>query len=165
MRPKRRHGPADPHDPTTWLNRTEVGRQIKLSHDGVRYLETNGTFHPRFVEGMWRFDPLEIDRYVKARAAKLINHEQNADYTRGEIAAHAFSLFGKGCTRREVVLKLKIEPDYAQRLWEQYQPETFEQAAAIKATQEEDANREHQRVERAKQLKTMLEQLGNKGTK
>ena len=146
-------------DPSTWYSRNEVAILIKHTIDGVRYLQKNGTFHPQHIDGIWRFDPQEIDRYLKARAATLLSNDQNVIYKKGELASAAFAMFKRGCTRRDVVLRLKIEPDVAQRLWEQYQPETFEEAAAVKLRETQTENEQKEREARRKRVKELIDKF------
>ena len=163
-RPRKTRLPPDHNDKATWYRRAEVAKLLQITREGVRHHEQSGKLNPVLVGGEWRFDPLEIDRYVKARAARLLDNTQNRELKRGEIAAHAFAMLEKGATRREVVLKLKIEPEYAQRLWRQYQPETFEQAERKRTEAEEQEQKDQERKDRVARTREILGRLNGAST-
>lgn len=160
-RPARRLLAPDHNNRASWYTRGEVAKLIGLTLQGVRYLHETGVFHAwKDAHGEWRLDPAEVDRYLKARADRLLKRKGERARAAGEIAAAAFAMFDQGRTRREVVTTLKLEPEQAQRLWEQWQPETFEEAQRLQqAAAAKRAGREEQRTrkERFGRLRELLE--------
>jgi len=85
--------------------RAEVARRLGKSIGAVRYLEGKALHPQRDAEGVWRFDPSEIEALAPGPTIEL---------SPGKLAARACQLFRDGKTIVDVVIALEQPFDVVQ---------------------------------------------------
>jgi hypothetical protein len=97
-----------PTDKVVGLTRAGAAALLRVSSSTVRRLEERGVLHPRVVDGVHFFDPVEIHRARAERAS--------CAPTDGEAAALAFELLDQGAGLREIVKRCRVTPERARVL-------------------------------------------------
>ncbi len=116
--PKRTEtAPADMRQFGEGLTRAVVARQLGKSVGAVRFYEGKALHPQRDVDGIWRFDPTEVE----ALASKVRETERMktpaAELTPGKLAAQACRLFRDGKSVVDVVIALEQPFDVVQPLY------------------------------------------------
>jgi hypothetical protein len=131
-RPRKSDVPAGKN----FLTRREVQRELGISHSGVRAAEDRGDLKPRFVRGLWRFDPAEVAAHAAVRRRL---HEA---ITPGAVCAKCFALFREGKSLADVVIELQVTPDLVRKWKRDYDADyrdPIEPRIVIERDDEEDA--------------------------
>ena len=157
VRPAKRGRIApDPMEPSTWHTRGEVAEILGVHRSTVARHEALGRLHALLDDrGVHRFSPGEVRALLHSPRRK--SKQRDPARPLGEIEADVFAMLSQGFTRREVVLRLRITSDDAQRYWEKWNCETFEEAARIERQraqqQQRDAMAQKLREEEERQRK------------
>lgn len=159
VRPFRRGRIApDPVDPTTWYTRTEVGRILGVSSVTIANYEKRKRLHPTIdARGVHRFDPAEVRTLL---THPIRNKRDHAPIRHpGELEACVYSMLSQGFNRREIVLRLMITSDDADKYYEKWKCETFEDAAMLARVKREAAMKLQEENERQKLARERREQF------
>jgi hypothetical protein len=97
--------------------RAAVARRLGRSIGAVRFQEGK-TLHPwQDGEGVWRFDPAEVDALASKIQASAKIDTQAIEPSRGKLAANACQLFREGKTVVDVVIALEQPFEVVQPLY------------------------------------------------
>ena len=107
-RPPDERGGATPTGEVVGLTRAGAAALLRVSSSTVRRLEERGVLHPRVIDGVHFFDPLDIHRARTARTSTAP--------TDGEAAALAFELLDQGVGPRDIVKRCRVTPERARAL-------------------------------------------------
>ena len=118
---------VDPVDTSTWLTRSQASDLLHVSDRTLKDWEQDGTLHPQradrvLTDGRHRevvvYDPRELAAISARRVLRTRVAGQSGD---GEISARAFEAYEDGVTCAGVVVKLRITPERAQELYDQWE--------------------------------------------
>jgi hypothetical protein len=106
------------------MTRAVVARRLGKSIGAVRFHEGK-ELHPRQdAEGVWRFDPAEVEALVAKVHASQRTKAPAAELTPGKLAARACELFRDGKTVVDVVIALEQPFEVVQSLYRAYLEDT-----------------------------------------
>lgn len=97
---------------TAGLTRSQVAERLGVAVATVRRLEGK-RLHPRRVDGVWLFDPLEVAEVANERGTVV---GQAKPSSAGALAAAVFKLLDLGRTFREIVQLTESPPDVVREL-------------------------------------------------
>lgn len=102
-----------------YMTRGEVARLLNVSVASIRRLESKELFPKTDKRGVRRFDPSEVAEYARRRSIKTSAESMRAN--QGAFEAKAMDLFAAGKSPLDVVRKLRMSCEEANRLWDFYQ--------------------------------------------
>ena len=111
-------GDGSPAGTVDWITRGEVAELMHVSVATVRRLQASELHPRRSPEGVYLFDPREVE---EARARRPPPPERVVCCEPGELAAEAFKLFRDGVDVRDAVIALRRPPAEVEALsadWE-----------------------------------------------
>jgi hypothetical protein len=101
------------------LTRREVAERLGISVSSVRRLEGVGLHPVLDDDGVWRFDPAELERMPVQRKPRR-GGKRSRTSKEGDAAARVFAMFGQGRSLRDIVLSAKQPPDVVRRLYREW---------------------------------------------
>src|SRR5437868_5565327 len=96
--------------PRQGLTRTEVAARLGLSTSSVRRLEGAQLYPVQDDRGVWRFDPVEVDRMSPIARAPSATRPRRRAQSPGDIAARVFRLLDAGHDLTEIVVRARQTP-------------------------------------------------------
>jgi hypothetical protein len=96
------------------MTRSQVAERLGVSVSKVRTMEGK-SLHPTKVDGVYRFDPKEIEA-----AAKTQGRRSGAKLTEGEVAAAVFKAINNGQELRDIVIELEQPPSVVRALYREW---------------------------------------------
>lgn len=168
--------PHRPPVPDTWLRTAQVADLLGCSKSNVQLFVRGKKLHPRHVTGHgghedYRFDPAEVHAFANGRREK--RRAKQVSVT-GQIAARVYRLLDLferqdklDTAHREIVRRVKIDPDEAQRLFERWllpfdAALKFKQEAETQAKRERDEERQAARATTLERERLLAERAGAK---
>jgi hypothetical protein len=94
---------------TAGITRGEVAKRLGVSVASVRRMEGEA-LHPVRREGVWTFDPREVEQIAPGRRSE----------TRGEVAAAIFEMLDRGASFSEIVRLTRQSPEAVRDLHQQW---------------------------------------------
>lgn len=149
--------PPNRFDVRNWLTRTEAAKALECSEGLIRFFERRQKLHPvRDADDHPRYDPAEL--HVLAARRQQQKRGAAPRVITGQVASRVYKLLDKyeredklDRAHREIVKRVKITPEDAQRLFDNWLL-PFEEARSVQREAEEQARRERQEEREAGRL-------------
>ena len=104
------------------LTRSQAAERLGTSVASIRRMEGKTLNPTKGPDGVYRFDPAEVDGLTADSAAPSPARLRRSDA--GELAAQAFVLFDNRLTPRQVVIELRQPPEVIEKLHRQWREGT-----------------------------------------
>src|SRR5688572_9171140 len=110
---------ADQANARFTLTRADVAARLGVSVSSVRRMEFDSLHPVQDGQGVWRFDPAALEGIaaLDKRERRGVSPQLTERRREGKLAAQTFTLFARGASLRQIVIKTKQTPERIRALY------------------------------------------------